>query len=66
LGTLASLPRVVLAEAVDTEVGAAHSVCELVAGAGPEKSLTSAWLSLFALCFRNGSQCTMHVLTSSE
>eukprot|EP01047_Picozoa_sp_COSAG01_P044246 COSAG01_NODE_3985_length_5465_cov_3.480432_7_plen_128_part_01 len=63
MAVLASLPRVALEDAVDAEVAAAKAVCELV-GDGSEKNSTSAWLSLFTLCFRNGVEACISVFTS--
>eukprot|EP01047_Picozoa_sp_COSAG01_P072376 COSAG01_NODE_11493_length_1922_cov_7.001097_1_plen_640_part_11 len=60
---LASLPRIVLEQVVDVEVGVAKAVCQLVNN-GPEKKFGPAWLALFALCFRNGLQATISVMAS--
>eukprot|EP01049_Picozoa_sp_SAG25_P013260 SAG25_NODE_2006_length_2037_cov_1.496388_1_plen_592_part_10 len=44
---------------------AARRVCELLGGGGgPERMCGSAWLALFALCWRNGLGATVSMLVS--
>eukprot|EP01047_Picozoa_sp_COSAG01_P005801 COSAG01_NODE_202_length_22130_cov_167.927239_21_plen_2422_part_01 len=63
LGVLAALPRVVMQEVMVAEVAAAATVCEMV-NVGGEKKCISAWLAVFALCFRNGAEASASVLGS--
>eukprot|EP01047_Picozoa_sp_COSAG01_P042494 COSAG01_NODE_3714_length_5769_cov_15.948501_2_plen_1619_part_01 len=63
LVVLASLPRVVLQEVVESEVMVAEAACQTLVG-GSEKANVSVWLAIVALCFRNGIEATESVLAS--
>eukprot|EP01047_Picozoa_sp_COSAG01_P007366 COSAG01_NODE_279_length_19520_cov_41.772154_19_plen_1481_part_01 len=65
LGVLASLPRVVLEEVVEAEVAAAAAVCEMVVDRSERRSM-SAWLAVFAVCFRNGAEVSASLFGSDK